>query len=189
MGNILKSLRMVFWMTILTGLIYPLIITGIAQLTMKTKAGGNIITFQGKTVGSKLIAQKFSSDRYFWPRPSAVDYNPLPSGGSNLGPTSAALKRAVEERKATISKNQNTKQPIPVELLYASGSGLDPDITPKAAIFQIDRIAKARGMDSEKGKQILQQLVEKYTKGPCLGFLGEHRVNVLELNLALDQLK
>lgn len=166
-------------MTFLTGLLYPLLITLIAQTTMKPQADGEILLHQGKKVGSSHIAQKFESPKYFWPRPSAIDYNPLPSGGSNLGPTSASLKKTVEERKARFHSGN-----IPSELLFASGSGLDPHITSSAAYFQIDRVAQARGLDSKRVKELVDRLIEKRR----LGFLGEPCLNVLKLNLALDEL-
>jgi K+-transporting ATPase ATPase C chain len=127
------------------------------------------------------------AEKYFWGRPSSVDYNPLPSGGSNLGPTSAALKKAVQERSDLIRKTHglSDRDPIPSELLFASGSGLDPEISPEAAYFQAARIAKARGLAD---KQKLHALIQARTKGPDLGFIGEPRVNVLQLNLALDEM-
>lgn len=173
---------MFVWMTLLAGLAYPLLITGMAQLTMKTKADGDMMYSKGKIVGSKWIAQKFESDKYFWPRPSSIDYNPLPSGGSNLGPTSSALKKAVEERKEKISRGK--KVDIPSELLFASGSGLDPHISLSTAYFQIDRIIKARGLD----RQSLENLIKDMTIKRSMGFIGEPCVNVLELNIALDNL-
>lgn len=185
------SLRMFVWMSLITGILYPLLITAIAQLTMPHQASGSFISKNGKTVGSTLISQKFVSDKYFWGRPSAIDYNPIPSGGSNLGPTSAALKKAVEERQSVISKAQGLTdvKSIPSELLFASGSGLDPHISPATAHFQIDRIVKARGLDAKTGKESIAKLIEKYTERRRLWFLGEPVVNVLKLNLALDILK
>lgn len=177
---------MFLWLMLLTGIIYPLIITGIAQLAMRQSANGDFLEVNGKIVGSSLIAQKFQNEKYFWPRPSAIDYNPLPSGGSNLGPTSAALKKAVEERKAALLKASGGTDvsKIPSELLYASGSGLDPHISPSTAYFQIDRIMKARGITS---REPLEKLIQKHTKERFLGFIGEPCTNVLQLNLALDQ--
>ena len=175
---------MFLWMTFLTGIIYPLLITAIAQLTMKQKADGDFLSVKDKTVGATLIAQKFESDKYFWARPSAVDYNPLPSGGSNLGPTSAALKKAVEERQEKIIKAHPVdKNKIPTELLFASGSGLDPHISVFTAYFQIERVAKSRGLESSDIKHLIDSMVIK----PRLGFLGEACVNVLMLNKALDE--
>ncbi len=182
------ALRLFLWMILLTGVIYPLIITGIAQLFFYERANGDFLISQDKIVGAKLIAQKFTDNKYFWPRPSSVDYNPLPSGGSNLGPTSAALKKAVGERKEVIAKAAgNSNSAIPSELLYASGSGLDPHISPKAAYFQIDRIIKARSLDPQKGKKDLTELIDKNTEKRLLDIIGKPCVNVLLLNQALDE--
>lgn len=191
MKKIWNNLKMFLWLTLVTGIAYPLLITGIAHLTMKKQATGDFIVSKNKTVGATLIAQKFESDKYFWGRPSAVDYNPLSSGGSNLGPTSAALKKAVEDRKDAIKKwpGADVKTPIPSELLFASGSGLDPHITPAAAQFQIDRIIKARGWDEKKQKEVIIKLINQMTEQSTLGFLGAPCVNVLKLNLALDEIK
>ena len=174
---------MFLWLTFLTGIIYPLLITAFAQLTMKHKADGNFLTSKEKIVGAALIAQKFESDKYFWPRPSAIDYNPLPSGGSNLGPISAALKKAVDERQEKILKAHHVdKDKIPAELLFASGSGLDPHINIATAYFQIERIAKARGLEGKDVKDLIDRMMIKRS----FGFLGETCVNVLMLNQALD---
>lgn len=183
-----QALKMFLWMTLLTGILYPMLITEIAQLTMKQKADGDFILRDGKRVGSALIAQKFQSDKYFWPRPSAVDYNPLPSGGSNLGPTSKKLKQLVQERKEIVLKAHHLppEAAVPSELLFASGSGLDPHISPATAIFQLDRVLKARNADAEL-KKTLEDLIVKNTEKPFLGFIGEPCVNVLKLNLALDE--
>ena len=180
------SIRFLLWMTLLTGIIYPFVITAIGQIAMKHAASGSLLEHKGKVVGSSLIAQKFESEKYFWPRPSANDYNGLASGGSNLGPTSADLKKAIEKRKAAILKAHSgtDASKIPPELLFASGSGLDPHISPEAADFQIDRIAKARGL----GKEDIKKLVQNNTQGPFLQFLGPPCVNVLTLNIALDEL-
>lgn len=176
-------------MSLVTGVAYPLVITLIAQITMQRQANGDFLTHQGKIAGSRLIAQKFESDKYFWPRPSAVDYNPLPSGGSNLGPTSETLKKAVEERRAKIAKAHDVDaKEIPSELLFASGSGLDPDITPSTAYFQIKRIVKARGIDLESGSAALKKLIDDQTTQSRLRIFGEPYVNVLVLNNALEEL-
>ncbi len=183
MKKIWNNLRMFLWMTCLTGIIYPLLITALAQLTMKQKADGDFFASKEKMIGAKLIAQKFENDKYFWSRPSSIDYNPLPSGGSNLGPTSAALKKVVEERQEKILKaHQVDKDKIPSELLFASGSGLDPHISLSTAYFQVDRIAKSRGMENKTIKNLIDSMIIK----PSLGFLGEAHVNVLMLNKALD---
>lgn len=187
MRNFLNNLKMFLWLSFITGIVYPLLITGLAQLILKPQAEGNFILKKNKVIGSSLIGQKFESNHYFWGRPSAVDYNPLPSGGSNFGPTSMALKTAVEERKQKIEK-WSKKMSIPSELLFASGSGLDPHITPKTALFQVDRIVQARAVHSQNAKEVITNLISKFTEPRTFGFLGEPRVNVLKLNLALDEL-
>lgn len=185
MKKLWNNVLMFLWMTVLTGIIYPLLITAIAQFTMKHKADGSFVKSNGKIVGSALIAQKFESEKYFWSRPSAVEYSPLPSGGSNLGPTSSVLKKAVEERQAKILKShQVEKDKIPSELLFASGSGLDPHISIPAAKFQAERIAKARGISNED----VTKLIDQMKINRSLGFLGSEYVNVLLLNQALDEL-
>lgn len=184
MKKMWNNVRMFLWMTFLTGIIYPLLITAIAQLTMKQKADGDFLSSKETLVGATLIAQKFESDKYFWARPSSVNYNPLPSGGSNLGPTSAALKKAVEERQEKIVNAHHVdKAKIPAELLFASGSGLDPHIHVATAYFQIERIAKSRGIES----QDLMGLVDHMIIKRSFGFLGEEYINVLVLNKALDE--
>lgn len=184
-----RSLWMMLWMTLITGVIYPLLITLFAQLVMPKQANGSMIYVHGKAVGSKLIGQKFESNRYFWGRPSANDYNPLYSGGSNLGPISLKLKELVSQRKTYLLK-QNGKENsdfVPSELLFASGSGLDPHITVKAALFQKNRIVKARGGDEAFDRKISDIIIKKAEKRK-FSFLGMPCVNVLELNLALDEL-
>lgn len=175
---------MVLWLTILTGVLYPLLITGIAQALFPFQANGSLLDVKGDLVGSALVGQANSDPRYFWPRPSATNYNPLPSGATNLGPTSAALAAAVAERAAAIRQAHNlpAHAPIPADLLFASGSGLDPHISPAAARLQIQRVAAARNLDPTQ----VATLVDRFTEGPQLGLLGEPRVNVLLLNLALD---
>ena len=178
---IIQSIRMLLVMTVITGLAYPLIVTGIAQVLFKDQANGSLIEKDGKVVGSSLIGQPFSDPKYFWGRPSATSpmpYNGAASSGSNQGPTNPALKEAVKGR----IKDHGGKTPVPADLVTASGSGLDPHISPAAAEYQIERIAKARNLAPEK----LRELVQKHTEGRQLGILGEPRVNVLELNLALD---
>jgi K+-transporting ATPase ATPase C chain len=177
---------MYLWMTFLTGILYPLLITGIAQLTLKQKANGNFVSKQERIVGATLVAQKFERNDYFWPRPSSIDYQPMPSGGSNLGPTSAALKKVIEERKQKILKAHNVDvDTIPAELLFASGSGIDPHISVEAAYFQMERVGKARAMDNKVLKSLIDGMIIKRR----WGFLGEAYVNVLMLNLALDKRK
>jgi K+-transporting ATPase ATPase C chain len=190
MNNILRSLRMFVWMALLTGILYPLAITFIAQITLADKANGSIVVQNNKVIGSLLIAQKFEQTKYFWPRPSSGDYNPMASGGSNLSPTSLELKKVVRQRqqKITVSDGVKDISLIPGELLYASASGLDPDISPEAAYFQVDRVVKARGRPSITSDS-LHKLIDSITKRRALGFIGQPCVNVLELNSALDEIK
>ncbi len=182
------SIKIFAVLTVLCGVIYPLLITGIAQTVFLKKANGSLITVNNKIVGSELIGQKFDSASYFQSRPSAVDYNPLPSGGSNFGPTSEKLKEQTSERvKRWIKSNPGiSAEKIPAEMLFASGSGLDPHISPEGALLQVDRITKARTLSREQ-KQQLVDLVGVMTEQPQFSFLGEPRVNVLMLNLALDK--
>lgn len=171
------ALKIFVVMTLLTGLIYPLLITVIAQFSMPLRSNGSIIVKNDQIIGSRLIAQNTTDERYFWPRPSAIDYDPLrPSGGSNLGPISQKLKDTVEGRRQKFGND------APVELLYASGSGLDPHISLKTAYYQIPRIAKARSIDEKSLKKIVDSMAE----GRQLYFLRTHYVNVLLLNEALD---
>ena len=185
MKTIGQALKLFLILTVVTGIIYPLLITVIGQAIFRNKVNGSLIKIDGKIVGSTLLGQKFTGDKYFWPRPSAIDYNPLPSGGSNLGMTSVALRDSVMARKDALEKTNPGSIAVPSDLLFASGSGLDPDISPEAARFQIDRVAVARGLDNG-GKKRLITLVEKQIKQPDFGIFGEPRINVLSLNLALD---
>ncbi len=187
--TILPAIYLTLLMTVLTGLLYPLVMTGIAQLIFPGQANGSMIKCEGQVVGSKLIGQNFTSVRYFWSRPSAIGYNPMPSGATNYGPTSDTLKHLVEKRKADFIRFNDlpANTQVPGDMLYASGSGLDPDISPEAAELQIDRVARARGFNSSETK-VLRELVESHIETPQLGFLGEPRVNVLLLNIALDSL-
>ena len=169
-------------LTFLTGIIYPLIVTAFAQL-FPNKATGSVIEVNGKAVGSELIGQPFSDPKYFWSRPSATSpqpYNGASSSGSNLGPTNKALHEAVAERL-----KQFEQRPVPADLVTASASGLDPHISPEAARFQVSRVARARGLTEER----IQELLDRHTEARTFGVLGEPRVNVLRLNLALDALK
>jgi K+-transporting ATPase ATPase C chain len=173
----------------LTGLLYPLVVTGIAQLVFPHQANGSLIIQNGQTVGSTLIGQQFTDPKYFWGRLSATGpypYNAAASSGSNLGPTNPALLDEVKARVAALKAADPTNaQPIPVDLVTSSGSGLDPDISVAAALYQLPRVARLRGLS----ESALRTLVDQYTHGRQLGFLGEPRVNVLQLNLALDALK
>lgn len=171
------ALRVFLILTILTGVVYPLLITGVARFVWPAKAGGSLVTEGGQVIGSLLIAQKFSRDSYFWPRPSAAEFNAAASTGSNRGPTNADLKKAHDEG---ISRG------LTDEMIFASASGLDPHISPQAALAQIDRVASARNLLPAKDK--FTQLVKENIEERDLGFLGEPRVNVLKLNLALDEL-
>ena len=187
MKYFLPALRMLMFMTLLTGVLYPLLLTGFAQGFFSQKANGSLIEEAGVVIGSNLLSQKFTSAKYFWGRPSAVDFNPLPSGGSNLGPTSAELKKLYDERLQKLKwahqdqLSENLKEP-PQDLLFASGSGLDPEISPAAAQYQMARVARARGMSLSK----IQMIVSGMTQAPQWGIFGEARVNVLTLNLALN---
>jgi potassium-transporting ATPase KdpC subunit len=179
MKTTIQSLRIYIVLTLLTGIIYPLVITGIVQLLFPKQANGSRIIENGKLIGSELLVQKFESPRYFWPRPSAADYATVASGASNKGPTSADLKKAVDERRTKFGNDAT------VDLLTASGSGLDPHISPEAARLQISRIAAARNISL----QTISVLVDQTIEPPQFGFLGEPRVNVLRLNRALDELR
>lgn len=183
MKHVMASIRMLVFLTILTGVVYPLLVTAIGQSLFKSDANGSQLRRSEALIGSAHIGQKFDGEKYFWPRPSAVDYNPLPSGGSNQGQASAALKAAYDERAAKLKAAHSSQGEPPQDLLFASGSGLDPHISPDAAMYQVERVAKARNMDP----QAVRRLVSKIQEGRQFGFLGEPRVNVLLLNLALDQ--
>jgi K+-transporting ATPase ATPase C chain len=189
MKTIFKAICLFFILMILTGVLYPLIVTGLAQGIFHHRANGSLIHTNGKVIGSRLIAQEFESDRYFWPRPSGPDFQTVPSGASNQGPTSKALRDAIQERRTRLLNAHGLTEDaeIPLDLLFSSGSGLDPQISPKAAFFQIDRIVKARQFTSEKRVR-LEELVQRFIETPQFGFFGEPRVNVLVLNIALDQL-
>jgi len=180
MKTILQAIRITLVLTVLTGIAYPLVITGASQVLFHSQANGSFATdTKGRIVGSQLLAQPFTDARYFWPRPSACSYGTVASGASNLGPTNAALQKAIDANRQQFGSD------APVEMLTASGSGLDPHISPEAARLQVPRVAAARHLDEAK----LNALVDKLTEAPQLGFLGEPRVNVLALNLALDSTK
>jgi potassium-transporting ATPase KdpC subunit len=184
------AIKFLLIMTILTGVIYPFFITGVAQLVFPMKANGSLVKKGDKIIGSELIGQKFDSSIYFWSRPSAIDYNPIPSGASNLGPTSDKLKKQVEERRKLFATNNSIADTsaIPKEMLFASGSGLDPHISPEAALLQLNRVAKARNLN-ETQKQKVEQLIKNKTEEPQFFLFGEPRINVFELNLALDSIR
>lgn len=184
--HVLTAIWMTVWTTLLLGIAYPLAVTALAQAFFPWQANGELIYSGGKTIGSHLIGQPFSSRGYFLSRPSAAGaagYDGNASGGSNLGPTNKALLDRVSASVAALQA-QNAQSPIPIDLVTASGSGLDPDISPAAAEFQIARVARERAMSEES----LRAAVKRHTKERQFGFLGEPRVNVLELNLELDAL-
>lgn len=176
--QLIISLRAMVVLTILTCVVYPLGVTALAQALFPKQANGSLVRIEQNMVGSELIAQKFASDRYFWPRPSAADFGTVASGASNQGFLSKKLEAAVVERRSVLGEN------APSDLLYASGSGLDPHISPEAARYQVARVAAARGLAPEK----VSALVEQSIQPPQLGFLGQARINVLMLNLRLDGL-
>jgi K+-transporting ATPase ATPase C chain len=175
-------------LTIVTGVVYPLVVTGVSQLAFREQANGSLIVRDGKTVGSKLIGQPFSDPNHFWSRASATSpypYNAASSSGSNQGPTNPALIEAVSGRiKALRDADPGNELPVPVDLVTASASGLDPHISPAAAEYQVERVARTRNLQPAK----VRELVAQHTENRQLGFLGEPRVNVLALNLALDAL-
>lgn len=173
-------------LSLLTGIAYPLLVTGISQLAMPAQSNGSMIVVGGKPAGSELIGQPFSDPKYFWSRPSAtapMPNNAIASGGSNLGPTNPALMDAVKARvQALKDADPDNRQPVPVDLVTASASGLDPHISPAAARYQLARVARLRNLDTA----VVNRLVAEHTEGRQFGMLGEPRVNVLKLNLALD---
>jgi len=196
--EIRPAIVLVVILTLITGLVYPLVMTGIAEVVFPTQAQGSLVEVDGKVVGSALIGQEFTSDKYFHGRPSATTapdpydssktvpapYNAANSGGSNLGPTNKAL---IDRVKADVDKlkAENPSVPVPIDLVTTTGGGLDPHITPEAAMFQVPRVAKARNLPEDR----VRELVNAHVEGRLLGLLGEPRVNVLALNLALDGVK
>jgi potassium-transporting ATPase KdpC subunit len=182
-SNLLVAVLMTIVTTLLLGLAYPLVVTGLAQVLFPDKANGQLIERNGKIVGSRIIGQAFSSPGYFHSRPSAAGtgYDPLNSGGTNLGPTNKKLADAVTAAVAAARK-ENPSAPVPIDLVTSSASGLDPHISPAAALFQVPRVARERGVTNDD----IRRVVEVHTSGRQLGFLGEPVVNVLEVNLALD---
>lgn len=189
MKIIIQSIRQTLLWMVITGILYPLVMTVCLQLAFPHQANGSLIERDGKIVGSELMAQQFQGAKYFWPRPSAATYGTGPTGlnassGSNFGPTSAQLQTNVRTNAKALrdASKLPADAPVPADLVYASASGVDPDISPEAATFQISRVAAARGMREDQ----VNALVEKFIKPSQWGFLGEPRVNVLLLNLALD---
>lgn len=187
--DILKPAVVLFGaLSLLTGIVYPLLVTGIAQVAMPGKANGSLIDRDGQAIGSALIGQPFRDAKYFWGRPSGtapVPYDASSSAGTNLGPTNPALLAAVRSRVEALQQaDPENHAPVPVDLVTASGSGLDPHVSPAAAEYQVARVAKARGLEASR----LRELIALHTEERTFGMLGEPRVNVLELNLALDSL-
>jgi K+-transporting ATPase ATPase C chain len=185
----LQSILQTIAWTVVCGMIYPLVMTVALQFLFPRQANGSLVEVNGQLVGSELLAQQFTGDKYFWPRPSACTYGSSPGGlvtssGSNLGPTSAQLQTNVTTNAKTLrtSLHLPDSAPVPADLVFASASGLDPHISPEAARFQIPRVAAARGLDAGQ----VSALVDQHVEAPQWGFLGEARVNVLLLNLALD---
>ncbi len=183
------ALVLLLALTLITGVAYPLVVTGIAQTVFPSQAGGSIVIRDGKAVGSRLIGQSFTDPKHFWSRPSATapqPYNGLASGGSNLGPLNPALTDGIKSRMDALRAADPTNQsPIPIDLVTASGSGLDPDISLAAAYYQAPRVARERGLQP----QAVLALIAAHSRGRWLGILGEPRVNVLDLNLALEAMK
>ena len=186
LSQLRPALMVLLLLTLVTGVAYPLLVTGIAQAVFPSQARGSLIVKDGKIVGSRLIGQPFDDPKYFWSRPSATSPfadNAGASSGSNLSPTNPALVTAVQGRvDALRAADPANTAPVPVDLVTASGSGLDPHISPAAALYQVSRVARVRKLDPAS----VRQLVERHIEGRSLGFLGEPRVNVLDLNLALD---
>src|SRR5579862_2653173 len=184
MKLLIQSILLTIIFTVLTGIIYPLVMTGIAQTAFRDQANGSLIVRDGQVIGSELLAQQFTGDKYFWPRPSAGSYATVPSGASNLGPTSQALQSNVTANAAAFRTGNKlaADAPVPADMVFTSASGLDPHISPEAARLQVARVAAARGISADQVKA----LVEKSIEPPQWGIFGEPRVNVLQLNLALD---
>lgn len=184
-AHLFSAIKMFAVLTLLTGVIYPLVMTGVSQLAFPSQANGSLVEAGGKTVGSSLIGQGFASDTYFWPRPSAIGYNPLPSSGSNMAATNLALDTAIRQRRDTflVKNHLPAGTAVSSEMLTASASGLDPHISPEAAMLQVARVAAARHVDTA----VVSQLVREQTEGRQWGILGDPRVNVLALNMALDR--
>jgi K+-transporting ATPase ATPase C chain len=190
MKNLIVSIKALFFFSILLGLIYPLLIWAIGQFVFPYQATGSIVTKDGKVIGSELIAQKFTDNKYFCPRPSSIDYNPLPSGASNFSLTSSQLISDFTLRKKVFvdKNNLQSDQEIPSEMLFASASGADPHISKQAAQMQTERIARIRNYDSNKKAKLIE-LIERLSKKRVFNALGEEIINVLKLNFQLDNLK
>jgi potassium-transporting ATPase KdpC subunit len=184
-NQLFVSIRFTLVTAILLGIAYPLAVTGFAHVTMSEKADGQLLSQNGRVIGSRILAQSFTSDKYFHPRPSAAGngYDATASGGSNLAQSNQKLVTRIQTDVAALTKNGG--DPVPIDLVTTSGSGLDPDITTAGALYQVARVAKARGLADDQ----VHKLVDEHITNPQFGVLGEPRVNVLELNLALDQLQ
>jgi len=187
MKSLIIAIRLMMVLTLVCGVIYPALVTAISQALFFEKANGSLIkNAQGEIIGSELLAQKFIDARYFWPRPSAGNYATVASAASNKGPTSADLKKSIEERRANLKSTSVTAE-IPPDMLFASGSGLDPHVSKEGARFQVNRIAAIRKFNDAQ-KASLYATIEQMVEGRTWGIWGEERVNVLRLNLALDRL-
>jgi K+-transporting ATPase ATPase C chain len=185
-----SALKFLLWMTILTGIFYPLFITGLAQVCYPVNSNGSLIHKNGKTIGSELIGQSFDSTLYFWSRPSATNYNPIPSGSSNLGPVSNKLKEQVLLHREVFARMNLVTDPdiIPDEMIFSSASGLDPHISPEGALLQVDRVSNSRKFDNTQ-KERLIKMIGDLTEKPQFMILGQERINVLRLNIELDKLE
>jgi K+-transporting ATPase ATPase C chain len=187
--QILTALKFLIVLTILTGIIYPLVMTGTAQIIYHSKANGSLITNDGKVIGSELIGQNFDSTIYFWSRPSVIGYNPVPSGASNYGPASDTLRKLATSRldMFALANSVAHKPAIPKEMIYASGSGLDPHISQEAALLQVDRVSDARHLSTTQKENLIEKIKE-LTDTPQFLILGQERVNVLKLNIELNEI-
>ena len=186
MKNLKSIILLYLILTVITGAVYPLAVTVVSRVLFPDKVEGSLIQINGEVRGSRLIGQNFASPEFFWSRPSASDYGAIPSAASNLGPTSAVLKQSTAERRKILSAY--IAEPIPFDLLLASGSGLDPHISPEAALSQVDHVAKARGFSFQQREELVS-LIKQHIEKPQWGIFGSTRVNVLELNIALDSLR
>lgn len=188
--QIIPAIKLLLVFILITGLLYPLSVTLFANILFPQKATGGFIERNGQVIGSELIGQQFTGNKYFWPRPSAIGYQPMPSGASNLSQASSSLKNEFDKRKNNFLNGNflNSKSTIPAEMLFCSASGVDPHISPAAALLQIKRIVMTRGLNEEQ-EQMLNKTIKHLTELPQLGFLGEPVINVLLLNLELDKIK